>query len=82
MTFKEEILQGIPAGLPEAKPYDKDINHAPKRKDILSSLVESGKLSESTYNNIKSYISQRSSRITAASTCTGIGLPIRYTRAL
>ena len=36
MTFKEEILQGIPAGLPEAKPYDKDINHAPKRKDILS----------------------------------------------
>ena len=36
MTFKEEILQGIPASLPEAKPYDKDINHAPKRKDILS----------------------------------------------
>ncbi len=36
MTFKEEILQGIPATLPEAKPYDKDINHAPKRKDILS----------------------------------------------
>ena len=36
MTFKEEILQGIPAGLPEAKPYDKVINHAPKRKDILS----------------------------------------------
>ena len=36
MTFKEEILQGIPASLPEAKPYDKEINHAPKRKDILS----------------------------------------------
>ncbi|MBP3215904.1 MAG: hypothetical protein J6M58_06710 [Clostridium sp.] len=30
----------------------------PERKDILSSLVESGKLSESTYNNIKSYMSE------------------------
>ncbi|MBP5333371.1 MAG: urocanate hydratase [Bacteroidales bacterium] len=36
MTFKEEILQGIPATLPEAKPYDREINHAPKRKDILT----------------------------------------------
>ena len=36
MTFQEEILQGIPAGLPEAKPYDLEINHAPKRKDILT----------------------------------------------
>ena len=35
MTFQEEILAGIPATLPEAKPYDKEINHAPKRKDIL-----------------------------------------------
>ena len=35
--FAKEVLAGIPvAGLPEAKPYDKDINHAPKRKDILS----------------------------------------------
>ena len=36
MTFQEEILAGIPAQLPEAKPYDTEINHAPKRKDILS----------------------------------------------
>ena len=37
MTFQEEILAGIPAAaLPEAKPYDKEINHAPKRKDILT----------------------------------------------
>ena len=35
MTFQEEILAGIPAQLPEAQPYDKEINHAPKRKDIL-----------------------------------------------
>ena len=35
MTFQEEILAGIPATLPEAKPYDKEINHAPRRKDIL-----------------------------------------------
>ena len=34
--FQEEILAGIPAQLPEAKPYDPDINHAPKRKEILS----------------------------------------------
>ena len=29
-------MQGIPEVMPEAKPYDKEINHAPKRKDILS----------------------------------------------
>ena len=34
--FQEEILAGIPAELPEVKPYDPEINHAPKRKDILS----------------------------------------------
>jgi len=36
MTFKEEILQGIPDALPAPKPYDSSVNHAPKRKDILS----------------------------------------------
>lgn len=36
MTFKEEILAGIPDVLPEAQPYDKSVNHAPRRKDILS----------------------------------------------
>ena len=35
--FAKEVLAGIPFDkLPEPKPYDKDINHAPKRKDILS----------------------------------------------
>ena len=34
--FQEELLAGIPATLPEAKPYDPQINHAPRRKDILS----------------------------------------------
>lgn len=34
--FQEEILAGIPAELPEVKPYDTEVNHAPKRKDILS----------------------------------------------
>ncbi|MEZ4797934.1 MAG: urocanate hydratase [Flavobacteriaceae bacterium] len=37
MTFKEQILEGIPSQLPEAKPYDVSINHAPKRKAILTS---------------------------------------------
>lgn len=36
MTFKEQIQQGIPTQLPPAKPYETDINHAPKRKEILS----------------------------------------------
>jgi urocanate hydratase len=36
MTFKEEILQGIPQELPLKKPYPKEANPAPKRKDILS----------------------------------------------
>lgn len=36
MTFKEQIQQGIPSVLPEKKPYDPSINHAPKRKEILS----------------------------------------------
>ncbi len=36
MTFKEQILQGIPDELPQKKEYPKDANRAPKRKDILS----------------------------------------------
>ena len=36
MTFKEQILQGIPSELPPKKAYNIEVNHAPKRKDILS----------------------------------------------
>lgn len=36
MTFKEQILEGIPNKLPQPKSYDSSINHAPKRKDILT----------------------------------------------
>ena len=36
MTFKELIQQGIPDVLPEKRDYETSINHAPKRKDILS----------------------------------------------
>ncbi len=35
MNFKEQILEGIPDSLPQAKSYDETLNHAPKRKDIL-----------------------------------------------
>ncbi len=35
-TFQEQILQGIPEVLPAPKPYDVSVNHAPKRKDILT----------------------------------------------
>ena len=36
MTFKELIQQGIPDVLPNKRDYESSINHAPKRKDILS----------------------------------------------
>ena len=36
MTFKEQIELGIPDELPLKRVYDISINHAPKRKEILS----------------------------------------------
>ncbi|MCK5678394.1 MAG: urocanate hydratase, partial [Flavobacteriaceae bacterium] len=35
-SFKQQILQGIPNELPQPKEFNTTINHAPKRKDILS----------------------------------------------
>ncbi|MBX2900795.1 MAG: urocanate hydratase [Cyclobacteriaceae bacterium] len=34
--FQNLILQGIPENLPPVKVYDRTVNHAPKRKDILT----------------------------------------------
>lgn len=34
--FKAAIRAGIPDVLPEPREYDKDVNHAPKRKEILT----------------------------------------------
>lgn len=34
--FQEDLKRGIPSTLPQAKPYDPTVNHAPKRKDILT----------------------------------------------
>ncbi|MEC3907110.1 urocanate hydratase [Tamlana sp. 2201CG12-4] len=36
MTFKEQILQGIPNTLPSKRAYPIGVNRAPKRKDILT----------------------------------------------
>jgi urocanate hydratase len=36
MTFQDQIREGIPQTLPQPKVYDPAVNHAPKRKDILS----------------------------------------------
>ena len=36
MTFKEQILQGIPSKMPSKKEYSTSISHAPKRKNLLS----------------------------------------------
>ncbi|WP_298367167.1 urocanate hydratase [uncultured Lutibacter sp.] len=35
-SFQKDIIAGIPSELPELKPYPKNSNSAPKRKDILS----------------------------------------------
>ena len=37
--FQKQILEGIPARLPEAKPYDEKLSHAPKR-NIENTLSE------------------------------------------
>ena len=34
--FRKAILEGIPAVLPDAKPRDLVVSHAPKRKDVLN----------------------------------------------
>jgi len=34
--FQLDILQGIPENIPSKKPFDTTVNHAPKRKDILT----------------------------------------------
>ena len=36
LSFKEQILQGIPDELPQKKAHDDSVSHAPKRKDILT----------------------------------------------
>lgn len=36
LSFKELVLRGIPAELPPTPSVDPSVNHAPKRKDILS----------------------------------------------
>ena len=36
MTFKDQLIQGIPSVLPAHPGYDEHVNHAPVRKEILS----------------------------------------------
>ena len=36
MTFQEQIREGLPENLPQVKAYNPSLNHAPKRKDILT----------------------------------------------
>ncbi len=35
-TFADAVREGIPSYLPPLQPYDVNVNHAPKRKDILT----------------------------------------------
>lgn len=34
--FREQILQGIPSELPAVRAFDESVDHAPRRKDVLS----------------------------------------------
>src|SRR5260221_9698465 len=61
LSFKDQILQGIPESLPEPREYDPTINHAPKRKDILS--LEEKKLA---LQNALRYFSPRHHEILAS----------------
>ncbi|MDE6145857.1 MAG: urocanate hydratase, partial [Muribaculaceae bacterium] len=38
--FKKAVAEGIPAEIPAAKPYDQTVNHAPRRKKILTPAEE------------------------------------------
>jgi len=40
MTFKEEIIQGIPVHLPEHPGFDAQVNHAPKRKIAIALRIQ------------------------------------------
>ncbi len=40
LSFQDQIREGIPNALPELKPFDPKINHAPKRKAILTAEEE------------------------------------------
>ena len=40
LSFKSQILEGIPNNLPKSKTFDTSINHAPKRKAILTKEEE------------------------------------------
>ena len=74
--FQKQILEGIPAELPEKKPYDMAINHAPKRKDILTDeekvLAVRNALRYFPTSSIAFWQRslRRSCMTTAASTCT------------
>jgi urocanate hydratase len=39
-AFQQDIIQGIPTTLPDPKPYVQEVNHAPKRKAILTPAEE------------------------------------------
>ena len=36
LSFAQEIQEGIPTNIPPISTWEVDVNHAPKRKDILS----------------------------------------------
>ena len=68
--FAIDIRAGIPDVLPEPMPYDRGINHAPKRKDILTPEEKKLALRSPNIMPRSSTSSATSLSSTAASTCT------------
>ena len=56
-TFQNQVLEGIPADIPARRAEEPGINHAPKRKQILSE--EERKLA---LRNALRYFSERTTR--------------------
>ena len=59
--FKAAVAEGIPAELPQPQPRDPSLNHAPKRRDILSAVEK-----KLAIRNALRYIPEAHHRVMAA----------------
>lgn len=81
--FQADIRAGIPAELPALQPYDTTINHAPKRKDILTpeekklALRNALRYFRRSFTHSSPPSSPRSCASTVVSICTATVPPMR-----
>ena len=80
--FQADIRAGIPAELPALQPYYTTINHAPKRKDILTPeekklALRNALRSRRSFTHSSPPSSPRSCASTVVSICTATVPPMR-----